>query len=72
MLQRIVEQEEAICTTLCLLSRNDLTILCVDVEVIKGVVEIFDPFEAVTREVSTDQYLSRSKIIPLSRAYSFC
>ena len=64
MLQRIVEQEEAIRTTLCLLNRNDLVISCEDVEVIKGVVEIPEPFEAVTR----DQYISRSKIIPLSRA----
>ena len=69
MLQRIVEQEEIIRTTLCLLSKNDLTISCEDVEVIKGVVEILDPFEAVTREISADhQYLSGSKIIPLSRA----
>ena len=68
MLQRIVEQEEAIRTTLCLLSRNDLTISCEDVEVIKGVVEILDPFEAVTREILADQYLSGSKTIPLSRA----
>ena len=68
MLQRIVEQEEAIRTTLCLLSRNDLTISCEDVEVIKGVVEILDPFEAVMREISADTYLSGSKIIPLSRA----
>ena len=68
MLQRIIEQEEAIRTTLCLLSRNDLTISCEDVEIIKGVIEIVDPFEAVTREISADQYLSGSKIIPLSRA----
>ena len=54
MLQRIVEQEEAIHTTLCLLNRNDLVISCEDVEVIKGVVEILEPFEAVTREISAD------------------
>ena len=68
MLQRIVEQEEAIRTTLCLLNRNDLVISCEDVEVITGIVEILEPFEAVTREISADQYLSGSIIIPLSRA----
>lgn len=68
MLQRIIEQEEAIRTTLCLLSRNDLTISCEDLEIIKGIVEMLAPFEAVTREISADQYISGSKIIPLSRA----
>ena len=64
MPQRIVEQEEAIQTTLCLLNRNDLVISCKDVEVIKGVVEILEPFEALTREISADQYLSGSNHYP--------
>ena len=65
MLQRIVE---AIRTTLCLLNRNDITISGEDVEIIKGVLELLAPFEAVTREISADQFISGSKIIPLSRA----
>ena len=68
MLQRILEEEEAVRTTLCLLSRNDLAISGEEVEIIKGIVEMLAPFEAVTREISADQYISGSKIIPLSRA----
>ena len=68
MLQKIVEQEEAIRTTLCLLGRNDIAISGEDVETIKNIVEILAPFEAVTREISADKYISGSKIIPLSRA----
>ena len=45
-----------------MLNRNDLVISCEDVEVIKGVVEILEPFEAVTREISADQYLSGPEV----------
>ena len=38
------------------------------IEVIKEAVEILCPFEEVTREVSSDKYISASKIIPLSKA----
>ncbi|XP_065900618.1 zinc finger BED domain-containing protein 4-like [Dysidea avara] len=68
MLERIIEQEEAARTTLCLLNRNDLTISSEEIEVMKVIVEILQPFEAVTREISADSYISGSKIIPLSRA----
>ena len=64
MLQRIVKQEEAICTT-CLLSRNYIKISDEDVETIKGLSKTLAPFEAVTREISADQYISGSKITPL-------
>ena len=39
MLQRILEQEESVRTTLCLLSRNDLAISGEEVEIINGIVE---------------------------------
>jgi len=68
MLERIVEQEEAVRTALCLLNRNDLTISSEEVEVIKGIIEVLQPFEAVTREISAESYISGSKIIPLARA----
>ena len=68
MLEQIIEQEEAVCTTLCLLDKSELLISTATIEVIKEAVEILRPFEEVTREVSSDKYISASKIIPLSKA----
>jgi len=68
MLERIVEQEEAVQTALRLLNKNDLTISNEEVDVIKGIIELLQPFEAVTREILAESYISGSKIIPLSRA----
>ena len=38
------------------------------IDLIKGIIEILQPFEKVTREMSADSYVTISKIIPLSRA----
>ena len=58
MLERIVEQEEVVRTALYLLNRNDLTIFDEEVEVIKGIIEVLQPFETVTREISAESYIS--------------
>ena len=68
MLERIVEQHEAITTALCLLDRSDLCIPTTVVTVMKELIDILRPFEAVTHEVSSDTYISASKIIPLARS----
>ena len=68
MLERLLEQEEAVRTTLCLLDRSQLNISTDKIEIIRELVEILRPFEAVTREMSAELYISISKIIPLSRA----
>ena len=68
MIERMVEQDEAVRTTLCLLNRNDIIITSESIDVLKSVIEVLRPFEAVTREMSADKYVSISKIIPLSRS----
>ena len=45
MLERIVEQEEAVRTALCLINRNDLTISSEEVEVVKGIIEVLQPLK---------------------------
>ena len=64
MLERYLEQEEAIRTTLCLLGRTDLLVPTEQ----NLLVSIPWPFEVVTREISAEKYISASKIIPLSKA----
>lgn len=68
MLERYLEQHEAIKTTLCLLDRNNLIISTADhTTTLKEVVRILAPFEAVTREISAEDYTSASKIVPISK-----
>lgn len=64
MFQRILEQHEAITTTLCLHGKNEMCLSSLDVEQLKKAVEILKPFETATTEMSSENYVSISKIIP--------
>ena len=68
MLERYLEQEEAIQTTLCLLGRTDLVVPTEQNLLVSETISILRPFEVVTREISAEKYISASKIIPLSKA----
>ena len=68
MLERYLEQEEAVRTTLCLLDRNDLVIPAERNALIHEIIKILQPFEAVTTELSAEKNVSASKILPLARA----
>ena len=50
MLERYLEQQEAIRTTLCLLDRNDLNIPADKTSLLEDTVTMLRPFEQVTRE----------------------
>ena len=68
MFERIVEQHQAITTALCLSNRNDLCLSAADVKLLEESLSVLQPFEAATREISADQYVSISKAIPLARS----
>ena len=67
MLERYLEQHEAIRTTLCLLDKNEIIIPSDSNVILREAVQILAPFEAVTREISSEKYTSASKIIPISK-----
>ena len=66
--ERLIQQHEAVTTTLCLLDKNSLCLSTDDVEVMKSAVTLLRPFEAATRETSADQFLTISKLIPIARS----
>ena len=68
MFERMIEQHEAVTTTLCLLDRNGLCLKTEDIEKMKNAVTILKYFEAATREMSADQYFTVSKLIPIARS----
>ena len=66
--ERLIEQHEAVTTTLCLLNKNSLCLDSEDVGAMKNAATLLKSFEAATREMSGDQYLPISKLIPLARS----
>nr|XP_054590948.1 uncharacterized protein LOC129154767 [Nothobranchius furzeri] len=76
MLERLGEQNEAVTTALCLLGKNTLCLNQGELSLIKQIVDALQPFEEVTREVSSEKHISVSKVIPLvsliRRAVSAC
>ena len=56
MLERYLEQEEAIRTTLCRLDRNDLIIPNEKNTMIQEILSTLQPFVAVTTEMSAEKY----------------
>ena len=67
MVERYLEQYDAIKTTLCLLDRTDLIVPSNYNIVLKSVVDTVQPFKGATREMLSESYTS-SKIIPISKA----
>lgn len=67
MLERYLEQHEAVSTTLCLQNRSDLVVSTEKNPIMAAIIEILRPFEVVTRELSSEKYVSASKVIPLAR-----
>lgn len=68
MFQRIVEEYKEVKLTLCSLDREDLSISIDDVKIISEAIEVLQPFEEATRELSSEYYVSISKVIPLARS----
>ena len=68
MIERLIEQHAAVTTTLCLLDKSSLCLSTEELGLMKSGITLLKPFEAATREMSADQYLTISKLIPLARS----
>ena len=67
MLERFAEQSDLVTTTLCLLRKNDMCISNEELELINKTVAVLEPFEELTKEMSSEKFTSISKIIPMAR-----
>ena len=68
MFQRIDEQQEAVTATLCLQGRNETCLSAADKEHLKKTIDVLQPFQTATTEMSAEKYVLVSKIIPLARS----
>ena len=66
MFERLLEEYQAINTALCLMDRSALCLSPQEVSSMREVVTLLKPFEEVTWELWSDNYVSISKIIPIS------
>ena len=67
MFERLLEEYQAVNTALCMMDRSELCLSTQEVSSMREVVTLLKPFEEVTRELSSDSYVSFSKIIPIAR-----
>ncbi|KAK3518752.1 hypothetical protein QTP70_010887 [Hemibagrus guttatus] len=65
MLERLTEQRQAVTTALCLLGRNTFCLNDEEWSCISQAIEALRPFEEATKDVSVEQYVNISKVIPL-------
>lgn len=65
MSDRLYEQQQAATTTLCLFGRNNMCLNDGEWSHISQATEVLGPFEEATKEVSAEQYVTISKVIPL-------
>ncbi|XP_041846931.1 E3 SUMO-protein ligase ZBED1-like [Melanotaenia boesemani] len=65
MLERLHKQREAVTTALCLLGKSSLCLNDEEFSMIHLTAKALRPYEEVTREVSPEEYVSVSKVIPL-------
>ena len=63
MMERLLKLREAVTTALCLSGKNDLTNS--EFDSMQQIVTVLGAFEKATREMSSESFISLSKIIPL-------
>lgn len=66
MMQRMVEQYEAVNTVLCFLGKDTMCLCDDEVELIRDIIQILTPFQAAVEELSTEHYTCVSKLIPIA------
>ena len=66
MFERLVEQHRAVTTALCLLNRNNMCLSTAELQQLKNVLCILQPFEAATTETSAEKFFE-SSLIPIAK-----
>ena len=67
MFQRLIDEYEAVNMMLCMMDHSELCLSSHEIQSLKEAVLLLRPFEEVTKELSSDKYVSISKVIPLAR-----
>lgn len=72
MMQRFLDQHEAITTTLCLMGKNEMYLNSEKMETVKRSITVLQPFEMATREMSPEKFTSLTKVILMIRGMQTC
>ncbi|GFN98185.1 Zinc finger bed domaincontaining protein 1like [haplochromis burtoni] [Plakobranchus ocellatus] len=65
MIQRFLEQEELVTTALCLADHSNMCLTGEEKILMRKAVSVLEPFEQATRELSSDNFSTLSKVLPL-------
>ncbi|XP_066960755.1 zinc finger BED domain-containing protein 4-like [Macrobrachium rosenbergii] len=66
MLDRLFKQIQAVTTALCVLGKHSMCLDDDEQNQVEQAIAALQPFEEVTKEVSTENFVSLSKVIPLT------
>ena len=72
MIERYLEQNELVTTTLCLLGKNNLCLNDNELALLQRSINVLQIFEEATREMSSEKVTSVSKVIPMIRGIQTC
>jgi len=64
MFDRLIEQQDAVTTALCLLNKNDICLTKIELTEMKHAVKLLQPFQAATQEISGEDYVCLSNHFP--------
>ena len=57
MFQRLIDEYQAVNTTLCMMDHSELCLSSHEIQSLKEAVLLLKPFDEVTKELSSDKYL---------------
>lgn len=72
MIERFLEQNELVTTTLCLLGKNNLCLSDNELALLQRSINVLEIFEEATREMSSEKVTSISKVLPMIRGLQTC
>lgn len=72
MIQRYLEQNELVTTTLCLLGKHNMCLNDNELALLQSSINVLEIFEEATRELSSEKVTSLSKVLPMIRGIQTC
>ena len=72
MMERYLEQHEHVTYTLCYMGKNNMCLTNEELVLLQDTINVLEPFEEATKEMSAEKVTSLSKVIPMVRGIQEC
>ena len=72
MMERYLEQNELVTTTMCLLDKNNKYLNDKELALLQSFINVLETFEGAMTDISSEKITSLSKVIPMVRGIQAC